>query len=62
LLELIDEPLLLKLFALEDNPRLQKTASCRDGLDKASPSAGLGTFEEGPPLWIAAANNQRIQA
>jgi hypothetical protein len=62
LLELIDKPLLLKLFALEDNLRLQKTASCRDGLDKASPSAGLEAFEEGLPLGIAAADNQRIQA
>ncbi|KAJ0137214.1 Uncharacterized protein HZ326_19800 [Fusarium oxysporum f. sp. albedinis] len=62
LLELIDKPLLLKLIALEDNSGLQKMASCCDGLDKASPSAGLGAFEEGLPLGIAAADNQRIQA
>jgi hypothetical protein len=41
LLELIDKPLLLKFFAFKDNSRFQKTTSCRDGLDKASPSAGL---------------------
>ena len=62
LLELIDKPLLLKFFAFEDNSRFQKTASCRDGLDKASPSAGLGAFEEGLLPGIATADNQRIQA
>lgn len=62
LLELIDKPLLLKLFTFEDNPRLQKTASCRDGFEKASPSAGLGAFEEGLPLGITTADNQGIQA
>jgi hypothetical protein len=46
LLKLIDKPLMLKLFALEDNPRLQKTASCHDSLDKASPSAGLEAFDK----------------
>ena len=62
LLELIDKPLLLKLFAFEDNPRFQKTASCCNGFEKASPSAGLGAFEEGLPLRVATADNQGIQA
>ena len=44
--ELIDKPLLLKLFAFEYNPRFQKTASCSRGFDKASPSAGLRALEE----------------
>ena len=39
--ELIDKPLLLKLFTFEDNPRLQKTAIRGDGFDKGSPSVGL---------------------
>jgi hypothetical protein len=47
LLELIDKSLLLKFFAFKDNPRFQKAASCGHGFEKASPSAGLGTFKEG---------------
>lgn len=62
LFELIDKPLLLKLFAFEDNPRFQKTASYCNGFEKASPSAGLGAFEEGLPPGIATADNQGIQA
>jgi hypothetical protein len=55
--ELIDNLLLLKLFTFEDNPRLQKTASCSDGFEKASPSAGLRALEEGLPPGIATAND-----
>jgi hypothetical protein len=44
LLELIDKPLLLKLFALENNPWFQKAAICSHGFYKASPSAGLRAF------------------
>ena len=62
LLELIDKPLLLKLFAFEDNPRFQKTASYSHGFEKASPSAGLRAFEKGLPLRIATVDNQGIQA
>ena len=62
LIELIDKPLLLKFFAFEDNPRLQKTAICSDGFDKARPSAGLRAFVEGLPPGIATADNQGIQA
>jgi hypothetical protein len=62
LLELIDKPLSLKLFAFENNPRFQKAAGCRDGLDKASPSAGLEVFKEGLPLGSATADNQGVQA
>ena len=61
-LELFDKPLLLKFFAFKDNPRFQKTASCSDGFEKASLSAGLGAFEEGLPPGIATADNQGIQA
>lgn len=60
--ELIDKPLLLKLFAFEYNPRFQKTASCSRGFDKASPSTGLRALEEGLPPGVATANNQGIQA
>ena len=62
LLEFIDKPLLLKLFAFEDNPRFQKTASYSHGFEKASPSAGLRAFEKGLPLRIATVDNQGIQA
>jgi hypothetical protein len=62
LLELIDKPLLLKLFAFENNPWFQKTAICSHGFNKASPSAGLRAFEERLPFRIATANNQGIQA
>ncbi|KAI3565837.1 hypothetical protein IWW34DRAFT_777629, partial [Fusarium oxysporum f. sp. albedinis] len=77
LLELIDKPLLLQFFAFKDNPWFQNTASCSHGFEKASPSAGLGTFKqrsqqaclvesaafkEGLLPGIATANNQRIQA
>jgi hypothetical protein len=48
--ELVQKPLLLKLFAFKDNPRLQKTAVCGDGFDKGSPSAGLRALEEGLPV------------
>src|SRR6478736_4435719 len=60
--ELVDKPLLLKLFTFEDNPRLQKTTICGDGFDKGSPSAGLRALEEGLPPGIATANDQGIQA
>jgi hypothetical protein len=60
--ELVPKPLLLKLFAFKDNPRLQKTAICGDGFDKGSPSAGLRALKEGLPPGIATANNQGIQA
>jgi len=60
--ELIDKPLLLKFFAFEDNPRLQKTAICGGGFDKGSPSAGLRAIEESLPPRIATANYQGIQA
>jgi hypothetical protein len=42
LLEFIDKPPLLKFFTSEDNPWLQKAASCSHGFEKASPSAELG--------------------
>jgi hypothetical protein len=61
LVKLIDKPLLLKFFALEDNSRLLKMAICSDGFDKTSPSAGLRAFEEGLPPGIATANYQGIQ-
>jgi hypothetical protein len=50
LLELINKPLLLKLFALKDNPRLYKTAMGGHGFDEAGPSTGLGAFKEGLSL------------
>jgi hypothetical protein len=53
---------LLKFFAFKDNPRFQKTASYSHGFEKASPSTGLGTFQEGLLPRIATANNQRTQA
>ena len=54
LLELINNPLLLKFFAFENNPWFQKTAICSHGFDKAGPSTGLRAIEDGLPLWITA--------
>jgi hypothetical protein len=45
-LELIDESLLLKLFAFENNLRFQKAAICSHGFEKASLSTRLRTFKE----------------
>jgi hypothetical protein len=61
LLELIDKPLLLQLFAFENNPWFQKTTICSHGFNKASLSTGLRAFEESLPFRIATANNQGIQ-
>ena len=47
LVELIEEPLCLELFSLEDDPRKKCFAGCGDALNEARPAAPLVPFEEG---------------